>query len=192
MFLDRVFTPLLADHQGLKVVMEHITTADAASFVAAQDARVAATITPHHLMINRTSIFQGGIRPHLYCLPIAKRESHRQALRQAATGGSPKFFLGTDTAPHTASLKEAACGCAGCFVGPVALQCYTQVFDEENALDRLEGFASLHGPAFYGLPVNNGSVTLRRRPGLAPDDVTVGDERVVVFRGGEELAWEIA
>lgn len=190
-FLDRVFAGLLADHQGLKVVLEHITTEDATSFVQAQGPRVAATITPHHLMINRTSIFQGGIRPHLYCLPIAKRETHRQALRKAATSGDARFFLGTDTAPHTASLKEAACGCAGCFVGPVAMQCYAQVFDEENALDKLQGFASLHGPAFYGLPANQGTVTLRRRAGVAPADVPVGDERVVVFRGGEELGWEI-
>lgn len=190
-FLDRVLTPLLAEHQGLKVVLEHITTEEAAAFVQARDARVAATITPHHLMINRTSLFQGGMRPHLYCLPIAKREKHRLALRKAATGGGAQFFLGTDTAPHIASLKEAACGCAGCFVGPVALQCYTQVFDEEDALDRLEAFASLNGPAFYGLPVNDGSITLRRTTGVAPGDVAVGAERVVVFRGGEQLAWQI-
>lgn len=190
-FIDRVLTPLLRDHQGLKTVMEHITTAEAADFVRAQGPRVAGTITPHHLMINRTSIFQGGLRPHLYCLPVAKRENHRLALRTAATGGETCFFLGTDTAPHIASLKEAACGCAGCFVGPTALQCYTQVFDEEGALHRLEAFASLNGPAFYGLPLNEGTVTLRRREALAPDAVPVGDERIVVFKGGEPLGWII-
>lgn len=191
-FVETMLPPLLASHPGLKVVLEHVTTSEAVAFVRANAPRVAATITPHHLMINRTSLFQGGIRPHLYCLPIAKRESHRLALRRAATGGEACFFLGTDTAPHTANTKEAACGCAGCFVGPTALQCYTQVFDEEGALDRLEAFASLNGPRFYGLPVNEGTVTLRRKAGQAPADIGVGDEKVVVFRGGEDLAWSIA
>ena len=154
--------------------------------------QLAATITPHHLMINRTSLFQGGLRPHLYCLPIAKRERHRLALREAATSGAPCFFLGTDTAPHPAGAKEAACGCAGCFVGPTALQCYTQVFAEEGALGHLEAFASLNGPRFYGLPVNEETVTLVRRAAAAPAEIMAGDDRIVVFKGGEDLHWSIA
>ena len=191
-FLETVLAPLLRSHQGLKVVLEHVTTADAVDVVRASGPNVAATITPHHLIINRTSLFQGGIRPHLYCLPVAKREKHRLALRQAATSGEASFFLGTDTAPHTAVTKETACGCAGCFVGPTALQCYTQVFDEEGALDRLEAFASLNGPAFYGLPVNAGTVTLVRKTERTVDAVPVDGDRVVVFRGGEDLPWSIA
>lgn len=190
-FVAQILPPLLRAHPGLKVVLEHVTTIEAVEFVRAHAPRMAATITPHHLMINRTSLFQGGIRPHLYCLPIAKRERHRQALRKAATGGEACFFLGTDTAPHPVGAKEAACGCAGCFVGPTALQCYTRVFDEEGALDRLEGFASRNGPAFYGLPVNAGSVTLRRGSTYVPEAIAVGDDRVVVFRGGAETAWSI-
>ena len=189
-FLDTVLTPLLRDHPGLKAVLEHVTTADAVNFVRAHP-QLGATITPHHLIINRTSIFQGGIRPHLYCLPIAKRERHRLALRQAATSGEASFFLGTDTAPHPAGLKEAACGCAGCFVGPTALQCYTQVFEEEGALDKLEAFASLNGPRFYGLPVNAGTITLARRTTQAPEAIEAGADRIVVFRGAEDLRWAI-
>lgn len=190
-FVDQILPPLLRAHPGLKMVLEHVTTIEAVDFVRAHEPLMAATITPHHLMINRTSLFQGGIRPHLYCLPIAKRERHRLALRKAATGGEASFFLGTDTAPHPAGAKEAACGCAGCFVGPTALQCYTQVFDEEGALDRLEGFASLHGPRFYGLPVNEATVTLRRGSTPMPEAIAVGDDRVVVFRGGAETTWTI-
>ena len=191
-FVEQILPPLLRAHPGLKVVLEHVTTIEAVDFVRAHAPRMAATITPHHLMINRTSLFQGGIRPHLYCLPIAKRERHRLALRKAATGGEACFFLGTDTAPHPAGAKEAACGCAGCFVGPTALQCYTQVFDEEGALDRLEGFASLNGPTFYGLPVNEATVTLRRGTTPVPDAIAIGDDRVVVFRGGGDTTWSIA
>ena len=191
-FVDQILPPLLRAHPGLKVVLEHVTTIEAVEFVRAHAPNLAATITPHHLLINRTSLFQGGIRPHLYCLPIAKRERHRLALRKAATGGEACFFLGTDTAPHPVGAKEAACGCAGCFVGPTALQCYTQVFDEEGALDRLEGFASRNGPAFYGLAVNDGSITLRRGSTPMPDAIAVGDDRVTVFRGGAETSWSIA
>lgn len=190
-FVEKILPPLLNAHPGLKVVLEHVTTIEAVEFVRAHAPRVAATITPHHLMINRTSLFQGGIRPHLYCLPIAKRERHRLALRKAATGGETCFFLGTDTAPHTASAKEAACGCAGCFVGPTALQCYTQVFDEAGALDRLEGFASRNGPGFYGLPVNEHLITLYRKPADVPESIVVGDDHVVVFHGGRDTKWSL-
>jgi dihydroorotase len=191
-FVEQTLTPLLRSHPGLRIVLEHVTTQEAADFVRAHAPRMAATITPHHLLINRTSLFQGGLRPHLYCLPVAKREHHRLALRRAATGGEACFFLGTDTAPHTVGTKEAACGCAGCFVGPTALQCYAQVFDDEGALERLEGFASLHGPRFYGLPVNEGTVTLLRRSVPVPAEIAVGDERVAVFRGGEENPWSLS
>lgn len=191
-FMERSLMPLLARHQGLKVVVEHVTTEETADLVRAHAPRVAATITPHHLMINRTSIFQGGLRPHLYCLPVAKRERHRLALRRAATGGEAWFFLGTDTAPHVRGAKEAACGCAGCFLGPTALQCYVQVFAEEDALDRFEAFASLNGARFYRLEPNAGTVTLVERPARAPETVQVGDEEVVVFKGGEDLPWSVA
>lgn len=191
-FGEASLLPLLQRHQGLKVCVEHVTTAETADIVRAHAPRVAATITPHHLMINRTSIFQGGLRPHLYCLPVAKRERHRLALRKAATGGEACFFLGTDTAPHPRSAKEAACGCAGVFLGPVALQCYAQVFDEEGALDRLEAFAALNGAAFHGLPPNEGTITLSRTPATAPETVRVGSDDVVVFRGGETLPWTVA
>ncbi|KRW95642.1 dihydroorotase [Paracoccus sp. MKU1] len=190
-FMDQVLVPLLARHQGLKVVVEHVTTAETADLVRAHASRVAATITPHHLMINRTSLFQGGLRPHLYCLPVAKRERHRLALRRAATGGEACFFLGTDTAPHPRAAKQAACGCAGIFLGPVALQCYAQVFAEENALDRLEAFASENGARFHGLALNEGTVTLVERPERVIDSLPVGEDEVVVFRGGEELPWSI-
>lgn len=190
-FMDQSLLPLLARHQGLKVVVEHVTTAETADLVRAHRGRVAGTITPHHLMINRTSLFQGGLRPHLYCLPVAKRERHRLALRKAATSGEPCFFLGTDTAPHVRGAKEAACGCAGVFVGAVALQCYAQVFDEEGALPNLEAFASLNGPRFYGLPANTGTIDLVRRPGRAAESIAVGEEEVVVFRGGDDLPWSL-
>jgi dihydroorotase len=172
-------------------VFEHITTADAVSFVSDAPANVAATITPQHLHINRNAMFAGGIRPHAYCLPVAKREKHRLALRAAATSGSPKFFLGTDSAPHSVSAKESACGCAGIFNAPFALESYAAVFDEEGALDRLEGFASEHGPRFYGLPLNSGSVTLERSDCPIPDHVTAGDTLLVPFHASEVLAWRI-
>ena len=191
-FIDRTLTGLLRAHPGLRVVLEHITTEGAADFVRAHAGQLAATITPHHLLINRTSLFQGGLRPHLYCLPVAKREHHRLALRRAATSGDSCFFLGTDTAPHPAGAKQAACGCAGCFVAPTALACYAQVFDEENSLYNLERFASLNGPAWYGLPPNEARVTLRRTGSRPPAEIALGDERVVVFRGGEDLCWSVS
>jgi len=190
-FMERSLLPLIQRHQGLKIVVEHATTADTADLVRAHAPRVGATITPHHLFINRTSLFQGGLRPHLYCLPVAKRERHRLALRRAATSGEACFFLGTDTAPHLRGAKEAACGCAGVFAGATALQSYVQVFDEEGALDRFEAFASLNGPAFYGLEPNTGSIELRRRAGRLPPAVAVEGDEVVVFRGGDDMPWTI-
>jgi dihydroorotase len=190
-FMEQSLLPLLRDHQGLKVVVEHATTQETIEIVRAHAGRAAATITPHHLVINRTSLFQGGLRPHLYCLPVAKREHHRLALRQAATSGEPCFFIGTDTAPHAAAAKQAACGCAGVFVGATALQTYAQVFDEEGALDRLEAFASLNGARFYGLPVNAGTIELRRKPAAMPAAVVVEDDEVVIFRGEENLPWSL-
>lgn len=191
-FLDRILAGLLKDFPGLKVVLEHITTAEAADFVRAHAPQIAATITPHHLMINRSSIFEGGIRPHLYCLPIAKREHHRLALRKAATSGEACFFLGTDTAPHFMHLKEAACGCAGIFNAPTALQCYAQVFAEEKALDRLEAFAALNGPRFYGLPANEARISLERRATAVPDSVAVGGHSILVFATEAAQQWTVA
>jgi dihydroorotase len=190
-FIERTLSGLVRDFPVLKIVFEHITTADAVSFVSDAPANVAATITPQHLHINRNAMFAGGIRPHAYCLPVAKREKHRLALRAAATSGSPKFFLGTDSAPHSVSAKESACGCAGIFNAPFALESYAAVFDEEGALDRLEGFASEHGPRFYGLPLNSGSVTLERSDCPIPDHVTAGDTLLVPFHASEVLAWRI-
>jgi dihydroorotase len=190
-FMQDTLLPLLKEQQGLKVVIEHVTTEETAAIVRAHAPRVAGTITPHHLMINRTSLFQGGLRPHFYCLPVAKREHHRIALRRTATSGDSCFFIGTDTAPHLAYLKEASCGCAGVFVGATALQTYTQVFDEEGALDRLEGFASLNGAKFYGLAPNSGTIELHRRPAAVVAAVAVGDDEVVVFRGAESLPWSL-
>jgi len=191
-FMEETLLPLLKRHTGLKVVVEHVTTAETADLVRAHAPRVAGTITPHHLVINRTSLFQGGLRPHFYCLPVAKRERHRQALRRAATSGASCFFIGTDTAPHAKALKEAACGCAGIFVGATALQTYVQVFDEENALDHFESFASLNGARFYGLKPNPGTLVLKRQPNRAIDSVSVDQDEVVVFRGGESLSWSVA
>jgi dihydroorotase len=190
-FMETQLAPLLARHPGLKVVVEHATTAETLELVRAHAGRAAATITPHHLVINRTSLFQGGFRPHLYCLPVAKRERHRLALRKAATSGERCFFIGTDTAPHPRRMKERDCCSAGAFVGATALQTYVQVFDEEGALDRFEAFASENGASFYGLPLNTGTLTLVRRPARVPDAVPVADDEVVVFRGGEALPWSI-
>jgi dihydroorotase len=189
--MNRVLLPWLGEHQGLRVVIEHVTTEETVAIVRAHAPRVAGTITPHHLMINRTSLFQGGLRPHLYCLPVAKREHHRLALRRAATSGDPCFFIGTDTAPHTARTKEASCGCAGVFVGATALQSYAQVFDEEGALDRLEAFASRNGARFYGLAPNTGTIELNRRVGAMPAAIAVEDDQVMIFRGDEELPWSL-
>jgi dihydroorotase len=191
-FIHQVLEPTLRRFQGLKVVFEHITTSAAVNFVRAQGLRVGATITPHHLMINRTDIFRGGIHPHLYCLPVAKREQHRLALREAATSGEAQFFLGTDTAPHAVSAKESACGCAGIFSAPCALELYAQVFDEEGALDTLEAFASLNGPKFYGLEANRDTVTLLREDWTVPDTVAVeGGAAIKTFKGGETLHWRL-
>ena len=186
-FIDRVLAPLTRDFPALKIVLEHITTADAAAFVRAAGPQLAATITPQHLHINRNAMFVGGLRPHAYCLPVAKRERHRLAVRAAATSGDASFFLGTDSAPHVVGAKESACGCAGIFNAPFALESYAAAFDADGALDRLEAFASRNGPAFYGLPVNEGSVTLERTPTRVPD--RFGE--VVPFHAGETLGWRL-
>ena len=187
-FIERVAIPLLRDFPALKIVMEHITTEDAASFVREGPATLAATITPQHLHLNRNALFAGGLRPHAYCLPVVKRERHRLAVRAAATSGSPKFFLGTDSAPHAIGAKESGCGCAGIFNAPAALESYLAVFEEDGALDRFEGFASEHGARFYGLPLNDGSVTLVRSGQDVPD--RIGE--VVPFHAGERLGWRVA
>ena len=191
-FIDRVLEPLLLALPGLKVIFEHITTADAVQFVASAGDNVAATITPQHLHINRNAMLVGGIRPHAYCLPVAKREQHRLALRQAATSGSPRYFLGTDSAPHPRHAKESACGCAGIFNAPFALESYLEVFEDEGALDRFEGFASEHGPRFYGLPLNEERVTLRRTPVEVPAEIDAGGTPIVPFHAGERLRWTLA
>jgi dihydroorotase len=188
-FIDDIMGQVVKDFPDLKIVFEHITTQEAADFVTEAGPNVAATITPHHLEFNRNAIFQGGIRPHYYCLPIAKREKHRLALRKAAISGSPKFFLGTDTAPHTIEAKQSACGCAGLFNAPHALEAYAKVFDEENALERLEGFASEFGPRFYGLPLNEGTVTLTRQETAVPEKLDVMDTQIVPFHSGAKLPW---
>jgi dihydroorotase len=190
-FIDRVLAPLHRRLPELKIVLEHATTEEAVEFVAASGPNIAATITAHHLVINRNAILVGGIRPHLYCLPIAKRETHRLALRRAATSGDPQFFLGTDSAPHPAAEKESACGCAGIFTALAALEIYAQVFDEEGALDRLEAFASLNGSRFYGLPPNETRITLRRKTWHVPTRIAAGDAAVVPFLAGEEALWAI-
>jgi dihydroorotase len=191
-FIDRVLKPTLADFPGLRVVFEHITTAEGVDFVREAGENIAATITPHHLVINRNALFAGGMRPHMFCLPVAKREIHRLALRAAATSGDASFFLGTDSAPHPVSAKETDCGCAGIFNAPSALEVYAQVFDDEGALDRLEAFASLNGPAFYGLAPNDGTVTLVRGNRAADALLTVGDEQVLPFDTGAPVGWRIA
>lgn len=191
-FMETVMLPLLQRHQGLKAVIEHVTTEETVSIVREYAPRVAGTITPHHLLINRTSIFQGGLQPYNYCLPVAKREHHRQALRRAATSGDACFFLGTDSAPHPRSAKEAAHASAGLFVGGTALQCYARVFEEEGALGKLEAFASEYGARFYGLPLNRGRITLYRHVNKLPEYIHVpGGEDVRVFQGGEDLAWSL-
>jgi dihydroorotase len=188
LFIERVLAGLARDFPVLKIVFEHVTTAEAVAFVEGAGPNIAATITPHHLVINRNAMFQGGIRPHAYCLPVAKRERHRLAVRRAAVSGSAKFFLGTDSAPHAVAAKESACGCAGIFNAPFALETYATVFEEEGALDRLEAFASENGPRFYGLPLNEGEVVLERTPVTVPE--TAGG--IVPFLAGETLAWRLA
>jgi dihydroorotase len=187
-FVDRVLGGLVRDFPALKIVLEHITTAEAAQFVADAPATVAATITPQHLHLNRNALFAGGLRPHAYCLPVVKREKHRLAVRAAAVSGSAKFFLGTDSAPHTVEAKEASCGCAGIFNAAFALESYAMVFDEEGALDRFEGFASEHGPRFYGLPLNEGQMTLERVEVAVPERVA----GLVPFHGGATIGWRLA
>ncbi len=191
-FIDRVLDPLRRHLPELRIVLEHITTEEAAQYVAASDANLAATITAHHLVINRNALFAGGIRPHLYCLPIAKREKHRLALRRAAVSGDPHFFLGTDSAPHARPAKETACGCAGIFTAAAALELYAEVFEDEGALDHFEAFAALNGPAFYRLPPNDARVTLRREPSLVPECIGAGETAIVPFRAGETLRWRLA
>jgi dihydroorotase len=191
-FIDRVLTGLARDFPALKIVFEHITTADAADYVAAAGANIGATITPQHLIINRNALFEGGIRPHAYCLPVVKRERHRLALRKAATSGSAKFFLGTDSAPHAVERKETACGCAGIYNAAFALESYVTVFDEEGALDRFEAFTSENGPRFYGLPLNEGTTTLERGETRVPDSLPAAGTAIVPFHAGETLGWRIA
>jgi len=192
-FIEQVLTPLTARFPDLKIVFEHITTADAVEFVEAAGGNVAATVTAHHLLLNRNDLFVGGVRPHNYCLPVLKRERHREALVTAATSGNPKFFLGTDSAPHSRAAKEAACGCAGSFTAPNALELYAQAFDNAGHIDRLEAFASHFGPDFYGLPRNSGVVTLERRAWQVPADYPYLDadlgEEIVPFMAGEQLDW---
>ncbi|HKL64877.1 MAG TPA: dihydroorotase [Roseovarius sp.] len=191
-FIDRVLDPIRRATPGLRVVMEHVTTSDAVAYVTSQDRDLAATITTHHLVINRNHILAGGIRPHYYCLPVAKREEHRLALRKAATSGDARFFLGTDSAPHTDTLKESACGCAGCFTAINTLSILAHVFEEEGALGRLESFTSLHGPAFYGLPPNEARITLTRGdPVTYPPKIDTDDGPVTVFDPGFPLHWRV-
>ena len=187
-FIDRVLKGVIRDFPALKVVFEHITTAEAAAFVQESGENIAATVTPQHLIINRNAIFAGGLRPHAYCLPVAKREQHRLAVRKAATSGSAKFFLGTDSAPHSREAKESSCGCAGIFNAPYALESYVQVFEEEGALDKFEAFASLNGPRFYGLPVNEETITLEKTEQTVPDEIS----GLVPFHAGETLRWKFA
>jgi dihydroorotase len=188
-FIDDKLIPLRRDFPGLKIVFEHITTLEAAQYVSQADAQVAATITPQHLLFNRNAIFMGGIRPHYYCLPVLKREEHRVALVQAATSGSAKFFLGTDSAPHAAHLKEHASGCAGCYSAPSALELYAEAFEAAGALDKLEAFASFHGPDFYQLPRNTGTVTLKREPWTVPEALPFGEAQIKPLCGGDTLQW---
>ncbi|MBI3562612.1 MAG: dihydroorotase [Gammaproteobacteria bacterium] len=190
-FIDRVLQPLRERLPTLKIVFEHVTTADAVQFVEQAPATIAATITPHHLLYNRNAMFRGGIQPHYYCLPVLKRETHRQALLQAATSGNPKFFLGTDSAPHARHTKEAACGCAGIYNAPVAIELYAEVFDGIGKLDRLEGFASYFGADFYALPRNTSTLTLQQQPWRVPASQRFGKETIIPLRAGEQVQWQI-
>ena len=190
-FIEQQLIPLRRDFPELKIVFEHITTKEAADYVQESDRFTAATLTAHHLLYNRNAIFTGGIRPHYYCLPVLKRETHRQALVQAATSGSAKFFLGTDSAPHPAHLKEHASGCAGCYTAHAAIEMYAEAFDNAGALDKLEAFASFHGPAFYGLPRNSGTITLRRESWTPPDSFAFGEAELKPLRAGEALPWRL-
>jgi dihydroorotase len=190
-FIEQQLQPLRRDFPELKIVMEHMTTKEAVQYVRDADRFLAGTITAHHLLYNRNAIFTGGIRPHYYCLPVLKREVHRQALLEAATSGSPKFFLGTDSAPHPAVLKEHALGCAGCYTALSAMELYAEAFDSVDAIDRLEGFASFHGADFYGLPRNAGTLTLRKETWMLPEKVPFGEAELKPLRGGESLQWRV-
>lgn len=191
-FIERVLRPLLCDLPGLRVVFEHITTRDAAQFVSDAPDNIAATITAHHLLYNRNAMLVGGIRPHYYCLPVLKRETHREALVEAVTGGSKKFFLGTDSAPHAQHTKEAACGCAGCYTAHTAIELYAEAFEQARALDKLEAFASFYGADFYGLPRNTETITLRKEEWQVPATVGFGEHRLVPLRAGEMMKWKLA
>jgi dihydroorotase len=191
-FIERVMLPLRRAFPELKVVFEHLTTADGAAYVTEADGPIGATLTPQHLLYNRNALFKGGLRPHWYCLPVLKREIHRQALLKAATSGNPRFFLGTDSAPHPRGAKEQDCGCAGCYTARHAMALYATAFESVGRLDRLEAFASRHGPAFYGLPVNTGTLTLERVADSVPQDLPLGDDVVVPLAAGESLAWRVA
>jgi len=190
-FIETILTPLVAKYPNLKVVLEHITTKQAVDFVMAAGENVGATITVHHLLFNRNHMLVGGIRPHYYCLPILKRNIHQDALLKAATSGSKKFFLGTDSAPHIKEAKEAACGCAGAYTAHAAIELYAEAFEQEGALDKLEGFASLNGPAFYGLPVNSDTITLEKKAWTVPATMDFGDNEVVPIRANEEIQWKV-
>ena len=191
-FVERTLAPLLDRFPGLKVVLEHVTTADGVEFVRGARDGVAATITAHHLLLNRNAIFEGGLRPHHYCLPVLKRERHRAALVDAATGGEGRFFLGTDSAPHPRHAKESACGCAGLYTAHAGIELYAEAFERAGALDALEGFASRNGPAFYGLEPNRETITLRREPRTVPNTMPIGDDVLVPFRAGSRVGWSIA
>ena len=190
-FIDRHMMPLVQDFPGLKMVFEHITTRDAAEFVASAPAHIGATITAHHLLMNRNAMFTGGIRPHHYCLPVLKREEHRKALVAAAISGSPKFFLGTDSAPHARSAKEAACGCAGMYTAHAAIELYAEAFEQAGALDKLEGFASFYGADFYGLPRHAETITLVKESWTVPEHLTFGGDVLVPLRAGQEIGWKL-
>ncbi len=192
LFLDQKLSQLVRRFPALRMVLEHVTTEEAVQFVEAASDNVAATITPQHLLFNRNAILAGGIRPHYYCLPILKREKHRQALLKAATSGNPKFFLGTDSAPHPTHLKENACGCAGCYSAHAAIELYAEAFEQENALDKLEAFASFHGPDFYRLPRNQSTITLEKKAWLVPDCYSFGDHRITPLKAGETLNWKLS
>jgi dihydroorotase len=191
-FIERTLAPLVGRFPGLRVVLEHVTTRDGVAFVEAASGKVAATLTAHHLLLNRNAMFVGGLRPHHYCLPVLKREEHRQALVAAATGGNPKFFLGTDSAPHVKGAKEAACGCAGIYTAHAALELYAEAFEQAGVLDKLEAFASFHGADFYGLPRNTDTVTLVKESWAAPAELPFGGETLVPLRAGESVAWRLA
>lgn len=190
-FIERTLIPVMQKYPDLKIVLEHITTADAVKCVTEADHNIAATITAHHLLFNRNDMLVGGIRPHYFCLPILKRNIHQQALIDAATSGNPRFFLGTDSAPHVTGKKENSCGCAGCYTAPAAIELYAEAFEEANALDKLENFASVFGPQFYGMAVNESTITLQKQSWTMPETMTFGSETVTPLKAGEEVRWQV-